>query len=163
MQGIESAPLDDEDIAMGVVSEEEVIPGRSADVQIPERRGPVSSETWLPLVEMPSKTVRSKRVPPKVTRTYSKKSSREVASGVVDLAASPTTPRQWRVVLTVSKPVLSHRPTSPPVPPSPLPSGGDHSSDKDYLEEWPLQIQVNVTCLHRRLRLDRQRLDNGAV
>ena len=163
MQGIESAPLEDEDIDMGVISEEEAVPERLIGGQVPEQRGFVPLETELPLVEAPSESVRNERVPPKVTRTYSKKSSAVVASGTVDSTVSPTTPKQRRVILTVSEPILPQRSASLVMPPSPLPSGGDNSLDKDYLGEWPLQIWVNATCLCRRLHLDRQRLDDGAV
>ena len=163
MQGIEIAPLEDEDIDMGVVSEEGAVPERSIGGQVLERKGLVSLETQLPLVKTPSETVRSERVPPKVTRTYSKKSSTVAALGTVDLAASPTTPRQRRVVLTVSEPVLHYCSVSPIIPPSPLPLGGDHSLEEDYLDKRPLQIWVNATCLRRRLRLDCQRLEDRAV
>ena len=135
MQGIESASLDDEDVDMGGVSKEGVIPKRSTGSQVPEQRGPVPSEIQLPSVEVPSETVRGERVPPKVIRTYSKKSSREVTSGIVGTSALPTTPRQWKVILTVSKPTLPHHSISPIVPPLPLPLEGDHSSDEDYLDK----------------------------
>ena len=152
MQGIEEASVEDvdmEDVSEGVVPE-----GLAGDHTL---------ETQLPSVEVLSEVVRSERVSPKVTRTYSKKSSKEVALGVGGVTVSPSTPRQRKVILTVSEPVVSHCSVSPPVPTSPLPSGGDHSSDEDYLEERPLQIWVNATRSRRRLRLDRQRLDDGAV
>ena len=152
MRGIEGAPVEDiemEDVSEGVVPE-----GLTGDHP---------SETQLPSVEVLSEVVRSERVPRKVTRTYSKKSLKEVASGGGDVTVSLSTPKQRKVILTVSEPVVSHRSVSPPVPPLPLPLGGDHSSDEDYLEERPLQIWVNATRLRRKLRLDHQRLDNGAV
>ena len=148
---------------MGVMSKEEVVPERSIGGQVPEQKGFVSSETKLPLVETPSETVRSKRIPPKVTRTYSKNSLTVAALGTVDLTASHTTPKQRRVVLTVSEPVVPQCSASLVIPPSPLPLGGDHSLDKDYLDKRPLQIWVNAVCSRRRLRLDCQRLDDGAV
>ena len=40
---------------------------------------------------------------------------------------------------------------------------GDHSSDGDYLEERPSHIWVNASRSRRKLRMDRQRLDDGAV
>ena len=104
-----------------------MIPKRLTGGQVPEQRGPVPSETQLPLVEVPSETVRGERVPPRVIRTYSKKSSREVALGVVDTSVLPTTPRQRKMIFTVSEPTLPHRSVSPIVPPSPLPLEDDHS------------------------------------
>ena len=40
---------------------------------------------------------------------------------------------------------------------------GDHSSDGDYLEERPSHVWVNASRSRRKLRMDRQRLDDGAV
>ena len=83
MRGIEGAPV--EDIELEDVSERVVPEGLV---------GGHPSETQLPSEEVSSEVVRSERVPPKVTRTYSKKSSKEVASGGGDVTVLLSTPKQ---------------------------------------------------------------------
>ena len=150
MRDIESAPLEDEDIDMGVVSDGEAVSERLTGGHVPEQQSFASLEIEPPLVEAPSESVRSERAPPKVIRTYSKKAPTLFTSGIVESTVSPASPKQRKVILTVSEPVLPPRPTSPVMPPSPSPLGGDHSSDKDYLDERPLQIWVNATRSRQR-------------
>ena len=97
-------------------------------------------------------------------RTYSKRPTGVTTSETKESVTVPAVvTHQCRVFLKVSEPAAPHPPSSPSVLSSPLPSGGDHSSDEDYLEERPLHIWVNATRSRRKLRLDRQRLDDGAL
>ena len=102
-----------------------------------------------------------------VIRTYSKKAAGTAVLGVPSAVSATDTPRPvvHKVILHVNEPAPSV-PSSfsgPPKPPSPVPSGGDHTSDEDYLDERPSHIWVNASRSRRGLRLDRQHLDDGAV
>ena len=74
-------------------------------------------------------------------------------------------PIKQKVILHVNTPVPQVSPSSggPSVAPSLSPSGGDHSSDGDYLEEHPSHIWVNASRSRWKLHMDRQQLDDGAV
>ena len=104
---------------------------------------------------------------PRVTKTYLKKSTGTLEAGTKGppVTAELPHPTKHKVTLHVTAPVSSDSPSSagPPVPPSPSPSLGDHSSDGDYLEEHPSHIWVNASRSRWKLRMDRQCLDDGAV
>ena len=163
MEGIRGSPSGGEDFGMEVskveVAPEGVVRKATSTVEVKP-----TSETVLPPVVESSGPVAESRRPPRVIRTYSKKPAGVMTSETKELGTVPTVVApQRRVFLKVSEPAPPHPPSSLSVLSSPLPSGGDHSSDEDYLEERPLQIWVNATRSRRKLRLDRQRLDDGAL
>ena len=164
MEGIKGAPSGGEDFEMREASEAEVVPrGGVRDKGLaPEVKK--SSEVLIPPIVESSEPVVEGRKPPRVVRTYSKKSVGAAVAGTKELVSAPAVVSPQReVFLKVSEPTVTRSPSPPSVPASPLPSGGDHSLDEDYLEEHPLQIWVNATRSRKRLRLDHQRLDDGVL
>ena len=165
MEGVAQVAGSEEDIEM--TSEgEDVVPAESVENVAVEPRVEAPAERALPqeVMVQPSGDVPSR---PRVLKTYSKKSTGTVEAGTKGPSGTAELPRPAipKVTLRVTAPALSDSPSSagPPVPPSPSPSMGDHSSDGDYLEERPSHIWVNASRSRRKLRMDRQRLDDGAV
>lgn len=73
MEGIASNSLDEDGFDMGEAPEGEVVPEGVVGIIDSERGNIVSLGTPLLSDVMPSVTVGGARVPPKVTKTYSKK------------------------------------------------------------------------------------------
>ena len=162
MEGAARVAEGDGDVEMESPDEVVVPEERSEEVEMGQR-DEVFAETVVPSEVLPQALEGVPRRP-RVTKTYSKKTTGTTTAETKDLPSAELT-RPQKVILHVRSPVPPASPSSagPPVPPSPSPSGGDHSSDRDYLEEHPSHIWVNASRSRRKLRIDRYRLDDGAV
>ena len=165
MEGIACVSEDKGDIEMDSVHEEDAVPASLPVVAETKQTEGMPVETVLQQDAAPDPLERS---PPRpcIIRTYSRKA---VGTARSDTKGSAITgqprPAVQKVILRVNDPAPPVSPSSvgPPVPPLPSPSGGDHSLDRDYLEEHPLHIWVNLSRSHQKLHMDRQHLDDQAV
>ena len=150
---------------MGSVHEDDTVPTDLPAIAETEQVEvmPVESTLQQDLVPEP---VQTDRLRLRIIKMYSRRAAGTVVSDTKEL---PTADRPCsmvqKVILHINdpRPPVSPSAAEPPVPPSPTPSGGDHSLDGDYLEECPTHIWVNSSRSHRKLRMDRQHLDDGAV
>ena len=165
MEGVMRVVESEGDVEMES-AEEDVVPAELLEEVEMEQRVEMPVETVIPQDIAPQSLENNSQCP-RVIKTYSKKSAGTAVAGTKGSSSTVELPHpvKQKVILHVNTPVPPASPSSagPPVPPSPSPSRGDHSSDGDYLEERPSHIWVNSSRSRRKLRMDRQRLDDGAV
>ena len=123
MEGVTQAAGSDGDVEMESPEEIMVPEGRSEDVEMGQR-DEVLAETVVPSEVLPQALEGVPRRP-RVTKTYSKKTTGTTTAGTKDFPSSELA-RPQKVILHVRSPVFSASPSSagPPVPPSPSPLGG---------------------------------------
>ena len=165
MEGVTWVAESDGDVEMESLEEDMVSAEHCEEVEMGQR-GDTLVETVVPPDVVPQ-LLGDNPQRPRIIKTYSKKSAGIAVAGTKDSSSTsePTRPVKQKVILHVHSlvPLVSPSSAGPPVPPSPCPSEGDHSSDGDYLEEHPLHIWVNNSRSRWKLCMDRYRLDDGAV